>query len=87
MIPNLTLNVAHLPDRENPVVEVWCGETQFGELSCESGLLRLEIYPGPAGKPWQLGFEEILQILDQAKNRLAEITGAALDSGPTDPLE
>jgi len=74
----LTFNVAHLPDRERPVVEVWCDEAQFGELSYESGGLRFEIYPNPAGKPWRFAFEELAQTLDQAKSRLAEITGAVL---------
>jgi len=32
----------------------------------------------PAGKPWRFAFEELAQTLDQAKSRLAEITGAVL---------
>jgi hypothetical protein len=74
--PEITINVASVPDRDNVVVELWCGDLQLGELSCEAAGLRIEIYPDPSGKPWRFAFEELEKALEQAKSRLADVTGA-----------
>ena len=71
-----TINIAHLPDREYPVAEVWHGHAQFAEVSCEAGGLVVEIYPSREGKPWRFSFDEIMRALEQARTRLADVTGA-----------
>ena len=72
----LTVNIASPPDRENLVAEIWYGHAQFAELSAEAGILRFEVYPNPSGRAWQFGFDDMLIALEQAKTRLADVTGA-----------
>lgn len=76
MTSRFTINVATVPDRENVVVELWCGDVQFGELSSEEQGLRIEIYANPSGEPWTFSFAEVAKALEQAKERLADVTGA-----------
>ena len=71
MTTKLTLQIASLPDREYVVAEIWYGDVQWGELSQEQGsLLTLEIYPNPTGNPWAFEFNDVVEILAQAKRRL-----------------
>ena len=78
MTSRFTIDVATVPDRDDVVVELWCGDIQFGELSLEGGGLQIEIYPNPSGQPWRFSFEEVEKALEQAKDRLADVTGAVV---------
>ena len=68
MTTKLTLQIASLPDREYVVAELWYGDVQWGELFQKQGsLLTLEIYPNPTGNPWAFEFNDVVEILAQAK--------------------
>lgn len=58
------------PDRQRLVAEIFFGSEQLAELNSESDILRLEIYPRQNGQPWQLMFQDVVDSLKQAKNRL-----------------
>ena len=70
MTDEIVIRIASVPDREQPVAELWCGDTQWGELSQEGGRLVLELYPGPAGQPWRFAFADVSAALEQARRRL-----------------
>lgn len=59
------------PDREKLVAEIFFGNEQWAELNQEEGTLKLEFYPRPNGKFWQLSFDEVMEALNEAKRRLA----------------
>ena len=55
------------PDRERTVAEIWGDDDQLAEINDESGYVRVEIYPRLDGKPWLLPYDDLLQLLEQAK--------------------
>ncbi len=70
MAKQLTSTIASVPDRDEGVVELWCGSEQWGEIAQEGDDLRLEIYPNPTGKPWAFEFDEVVEFLKRARCRL-----------------
>ena len=77
MKSELYIEIASVPDREEVVAEVWCGDKQFGELSKRKDALILEVYPHPNAQPWVMPFEAVVSALNDAKKRLlGEKTGS-----------
>lgn len=70
MTTEMTILIASLIDREYLVAELWCGNAQWGEVSQEQGSLALEIYPNPTGEPWAFKFNDVVEILAQARYKL-----------------
>jgi hypothetical protein len=69
--PIFTIDIASPPDREKVVAEIFVGDTQWSELSCEiDGHLVAEFYPRPDGTPWRFPFREALEALERAAARL-----------------
>lgn len=66
----MNLVIASVPDRDGVVAEIWLGDAQVAELSTDSGPLRLELYLNPSGQPWRLDYEEFIEMLTRAKERL-----------------
>ena len=58
------------PDREKLVAEIFFDDKQWAELNQEDGTLQLEFYPLPTGEFWQLGWDEVISALEQARYRL-----------------
>lgn len=58
------------PDREHLVVEFFQNDHQWGELNQETGEMILEIYPQLTGNPWQLNVDELISVLQVAKQQL-----------------
>ena len=72
MATEMTIVIASLIDREYLVAELWCVDVQWGEVSHEQGSLALEIYPNPTGKPWAFKFNDVVEILAQARHKLVK---------------
>jgi hypothetical protein len=66
----LTITLASLPDRDQLVAELWYDNELWGELSQEMGELELSIYPKPDGQVWQLRTDEVIQALQEARDKL-----------------
>jgi len=62
--------IASLPDREKLVAELWYENKQWGELSQEQDIIKLELYSNPGDKYWIFEFDEVLEALKQAKRKL-----------------
>ena len=62
--------VASVPDRDNPVVEVWLGKNLLAELRSEGHKVLIEIYPQPSENAWTLDLEQFLQAIAAAKTKL-----------------
>jgi hypothetical protein len=58
------------PDRKYLVAEIFFGSEQWAELSQEGDNLRLEIYPRQNGRQWSLNFQEVVESLNEAKEKL-----------------
>jgi hypothetical protein len=60
------------PDREYLVAEIFWGEEQVAEISREACEFEVELYPRRTGQGWHLNCDEFLDVLSQAKGKLAE---------------
>jgi phage pi2 protein 07 len=68
----MTVTIASVPDRDNLVAELWCKNELWGELSQQQGQLKLEIYPTTNGEAWKLIYEEVINVIQEAKDKLLE---------------
>lgn len=69
----LTVQIASVPDRDNLVAELWCGDEQWGEISQETENLLLEIYPRTSGENdnvWSFDLTEIMGKLRAAQQQI-----------------
>lgn len=68
------ITIASLPDREHLVAEILYEGVQWAEISQEKDdELIIQLYPHPREKNWEFSYDEALQILRQAKNKLLEL--------------
>ncbi len=67
------ITVIDLPDRENLVSEIFYGSFQFAEISQETGELRIQFYSHPKKRYWEFPVDEILKVIEKAKQRLIEV--------------
>jgi hypothetical protein len=58
------------PDRERLVAEMFYKDYQWAELNQETETLLLKLYPRQDGEPWKFEFEEALEALTMAGDRL-----------------
>lgn len=65
-----SINLASLPDRDNVVAEIWHGKYLLAELRREGDSLRLQLYPGPNGAPWDVPHHDFVQALVHAEQQL-----------------
>ena len=65
-----TVDVASVPDRDELVVEIWCGDVQFAELRDEGGITRVQLYQRTTGQPWDVSLDELQAALQRAADRL-----------------
>jgi len=70
MSEEMRICISSLPDRERLVAEIFLGDEQWAELNQEGNRLSLEIYPKRSGRYWLLDFEDVVNILAEAKRRL-----------------
>ena len=67
---NIMITLASVPDRDSLVAELWCGDTQLAELFQDGEKFLLEFYAPPHGTLLQLPYDDVLQALILAKQRL-----------------
>lgn len=65
-----SVEVTSVPDRDALVAEMWLERELFAELRYEHRSLRLQFYPAPDGKPWDVPYEEFAGMLEQAREKL-----------------
>ena len=58
------------PNREKLVAEIFFDNNEWAEINQDSGRLVVEFYPRRDGEFWRLTFDEALQALTKAKERL-----------------
>jgi hypothetical protein len=58
------------PDRKYLVAEIFFGSEQWAELNQEGDNLQLEIYPRQNGQPWSFNFQDAVESLNEAKEKL-----------------
>ena len=82
--PECRVVIASVPDRERVVAEIWCGECQLAELRSVGDELVVELYPHPRVPSWEMRFEDLLDLLTVARQRLD--SAAAPSCPPRKPL-
>ena len=70
---SFSINLASLPDRDSVVAEIGREKHLLAELRREAGALRLQLYSGPNGAPWDVPHEELVQALMPAQQQLDRI--------------
>lgn len=63
------IEITSVPDREQLVAEIWHSEFLIAEINREKEALEIELYPV---KKMAFEFEEFLEILETARERLRE---------------
>jgi hypothetical protein len=69
-VPKIKMTVASTRNQENLVAKDWYENEQWGEISQKRGELELEIYPKSNGHSWNLRYEEVVKIIQDAKEKL-----------------
>lgn len=67
---NFEIIIASLPDKENVVAEIYYRNKYWAQISQESGQCILKLYSDPDGQKWEFEFEEAMNILNKAKEKL-----------------
>jgi hypothetical protein len=68
------ITVATLPDRECAVAEIFYDHVQFCEISREvPGQFVIQFYPHPRQKCWEFSYDEIVEVLKKAQQRLEAV--------------
>jgi hypothetical protein len=62
------------PNRNYRVAEIFFGSEQWAELSQEGDNLQLEIYPGQNGQPRSVSFQDPVDSLSEAREKLQGTT-------------
>lgn len=64
-----SIMIASVPELDYPVAEVWLGESIVAEIRYEKGF-QIQLCPAPGGKTWDFPFDELIDILQEAKEGL-----------------
>lgn len=65
--------IASLPHRERLVAEIYYNNMYWVQISQEEKELVIQFYSYPNGTYWKFSYEEALQVLEQAKNKLLDL--------------
>jgi hypothetical protein len=64
------VSISSPPDREKLVAEISFNNIQWAEINQEGTELRVEFYPRPDGKPWNISLADAESALQLARQRL-----------------
>lgn len=70
----MRISISSPPDRNFLVADIFVGNEQIAEVNRERGEFVVEIYPRQSGESWSVDFEELLDSLRAAKQKLFERT-------------
>ena len=66
--------ICDMPDREELVAEIWYRNKYWAEISAEiPNQFVIQVYNNSSGKYWEFSYEEAMEVLQEAKNRLAKL--------------
>ncbi len=68
----MKIYISSPPDRDFLVAEIFVGNEQIAEINQENEKAQVEIYSRKSGKCWKINYEDLIRILDQAKQKLAK---------------
>ncbi|WLE60401.1 hypothetical protein GIY62_07050 [Burkholderia plantarii] len=68
----LQAKIASVPDRDNLIYEIWCGNREVAEISKEPGRdYEIELYAAAEGGAWRLDLNEFKVMLENGIRELA----------------
>ena len=67
-----TVNIASVPDRERVVAEIWLDDELAAEVYSEDNIFYVEFYNHDNGRPLNIRYEDLIRILNSAKNMLVD---------------
>ena len=71
---NWSICLSSPPDRESLVADIICNNEQMMEVNQENNFVNVELYPRQDGRPWVISYDQLLDLLNDAKNKLMERT-------------
>jgi hypothetical protein len=63
------LQVASVPDRDEPVVEIWVGDDMWCEIRLEDDRPRVQIF-SRENEPWDFDLEEVRELLERGRQEV-----------------
>jgi hypothetical protein len=69
----LRIVIASVADRDELVAEIWTVDNMLAEIRRVDGELRVELYPDPAGRAWDVSLDDLFYALETAKLRLTTL--------------
>ena len=70
MNTDIQVAIVSPPEHKFLAVAIRIGDEQWAELNQEEGVFALEIYPRPDKQPWRISYQDALEALTKAKQRL-----------------
>lgn len=72
---NFRIVISSPPDRERLVAEIWYNDMFWVEITQEQdkGEVKVQFYAHPKELCWEFPFNEAIEILEKAKNRLVSM--------------
>jgi len=65
------IEITSPPDRDNLVAEIWFGDNHIAEINTECDGYEIELYKPVKTEYWTFVLDEFLEVLQEAKKRLA----------------
>lgn len=69
-IGNFEIIISTLPHKERPIAEIYYKNMYWAQISQETDDLAINFYSHPIKKCWEFSFDQAMQILEQAKDKL-----------------
>ena len=66
------IKIDHIPDKDELVVDIFYEDVCFAGLFFENEELRIEFYRFEEIEIWKFNYEELMSVLEEAKNKLLE---------------
>ncbi len=69
-LKEMKICISSPPDREFLVAEIFVGNEQIAEINQENEKAEVEIYPRKSGDFWRINYEDLIMVLEEAKQKL-----------------
>lgn len=80
-----TIELTGVPDRDELVVEIWCGDQLFAELRHDGADVAVQLYCPSSPRTWDIRLADLLDVLHKARDRLGPVHPRSHDGDDSAP--